>query len=91
MVNVSARDYTGGDRMAPRTATAERYIIDEPASLEETQQLFGMSDKRAATLAKWAAEALRAVEHAPAATRASKASPKRTSKRATKKKTSAKR
>jgi hypothetical protein len=48
--------------MAPRTSAAERYIIEEPASPEETQRLLGVSKKRAITLAARATEALRAVE-----------------------------
>jgi hypothetical protein len=69
--------------MAPRSSAAERYVIEEPASPEETQRLFGMSDKRAATLAKWAAEALRAVE--PTGHKVVRKAAKRGSKRVVKK------
>jgi hypothetical protein len=74
--------------MASRTSsTAARYIIDEPASPEETQELFGIGDKRAAKLDRWAQEALVAVEsRAP-----SKTASKRSAYRSTKKKATAKR
>ena len=80
--------------MAPKTSSAERYIIEEPATPEDAQRLFGISDKRAATLAKWADEALRAVESSPrkSPVKAAKRGPKRAaSKRTAKKKPSAKR
>jgi hypothetical protein len=48
--------------MASRTSAAARYIIEELASPEETRRLFNVSVKRAATLATWAADALRTVE-----------------------------
>jgi hypothetical protein len=49
--------------MAPRASSpAARYIIDEPASPEETRQLFGIGVKRAAKLERWAHEALVAAE-----------------------------
>lgn len=52
--------------MVPRTtSTAERFIAEEVASPEETAELLGMSPKRAATLARWAAEALRDVDSTP--------------------------
>jgi len=51
--------------MGGRTSTAARYIVDEVASPAATKRLFGIDDKRAATLTKWAEEALQAVEGPP--------------------------
>ena len=75
--------------MAPKTSSAERYIIEDPATPEEAQRLFGISDKRVATLAKWADEALRAVESSPRKPPVKAA--KRGSKRAVSKRTAKKR
>jgi hypothetical protein len=43
--------------MSPRTSTAERFIVEEPATLEEVQELFGIDDERAARLTRWVHEA----------------------------------
>jgi hypothetical protein len=48
--------------MASHSSATARYIIEEPASPEETQRLFGIKGKRAAKLDRWVTEAL-AVEH----------------------------
>ncbi len=48
--------------MASRSSSAVRYIIEEPASPEETQRLFGIKGKRAAKLDRWVTEALAATK-----------------------------
>lgn len=48
--------------MAPRSSTAQRYIVEEVASPAATQRLFGVESARATELGRWAEDALRAVE-----------------------------
>ncbi len=69
--------------MAPRPSAAARYIIHEPAAPEETQRLFGIGDKRAAKLDRWAHEALVAAESHTVSKTAAKPSARRLTKKAT--------
>ena len=41
-----------------RVSSAARFIVPEIPTIEETQRIFGMSNRRVATLAKWVSEAL---------------------------------
>jgi hypothetical protein len=67
--------------MAHRTSTA-RFIVEEPATLEEVQELFGIDDKRAARLTLWVHEARVASDQQRATEKVRKPSARRSVKKA---------
>ena len=65
--------------MAPRSSTAQRYIVDEVASPAATQRLFGVENARATELGRWAEDALRAVEKTSPSSKGARKTAKRSS------------